>query len=189
MASNSFVTGKFRIAWPNVFTKETKPDGTPGAYSVVAIIPKGDTETLNAIKAALGAAATERFGKNLKGVRNPLKDGDTETFTNSEGVEEPKHPGCMFIRISSNQKPGVVDADVQEVIDPEQVYAGRYARASVNAWSYDTSGNKGVSLGLQNLQLLEDGERLGNSKPKPQDVFKPVALANAKPTASPSFMD
>jgi hypothetical protein len=65
------------------------------------------------------------------------------------------------------------------VLDAEQAYAGRWARASVNFWSYDTSGNRGVAVGLQNVQLLRDDEKLGSNTPKPQDVFKPVAITPA----------
>jgi hypothetical protein len=41
----------------------------------------------------------------------------------------------------------------------------------VNFYFFDVSGNKGVAAGLNNLQKLEDGERLGGSSSSPEDDF------------------
>ena len=82
------------------------------------------------------------------------------------------------------RRPGVVDANVQPVLDAEQVYPGRWCIALVNAWAYSNSGNNGVSFGLIHLQVLDDAERFGAQVPKAESVFKPVAVAKpVKPAA------
>ena len=99
-------------------------------------------------------------------LRSPfLNQGDYEY----EGYED----GAVLIRASSKLKPGVVDATVQPVIDESEIYPGCYARATIRAYAYDVSGNRGVAFGLQNLQKLRDGDPLGG-RTRPEDDFSPV---------------
>jgi hypothetical protein len=54
-----------------------------------------------------------------------------------------------------------VDADLNPILDPDEVYSGCYGRASLTFYAYNQQGSKGIACGLNNLQKLEDGERLG----------------------------
>jgi hypothetical protein len=47
------------------------------------------------------------------------------------------------------------------IIDPSEFYSGCFGRASVTFYPYNASGSKGIACGLNNIQKLEDGERLG----------------------------
>ncbi len=187
MASRKLITPKFRIMWPNLVSKETKPDGSEGSFSLVALIPKTDTDGITALRALLKEAADEKFKGKMSGVKNPVKDGDKEVYTDSDGNETPKHPGYFFARMSSNSRPGIIGPDKQQVLDiEEEAYAGRWAIAQVNAWCYDTSGNKGVSFGLNNLMLLEHDDKLLGKKDKPEDAFAPVPVVNVEAPKAPA---
>ena len=48
----------------------------------------------------------------------------------------------------------MVDARLQELYDPNDVWAGQKARATVKPFPYNTSGNRGVSLALNNVQIV-----------------------------------
>ena len=72
--------------------------------------------------------------------------------------------------MSSKTRPGIVDEDLNAVLDPTQVYSGCYARVSINAFPYSNSGNKGISFGLNNVQFLQDGEPLGG-RTRAEDDF------------------
>jgi hypothetical protein len=73
--------------------------------------------------------------------------------------------GGVFIKPWSKQRPGVVDANVQPIMVPGDVWAGQRARASVNAFAYEMSGNKGISFGLNNVQICStSGPRLDGRK-------------------------
>jgi hypothetical protein len=52
---------------------------------------------------------------------------------------------------------------MNEIIDPNEVYSGCYGRVSVTLYPYNTNGSKGIAYGLQNVQKLTDGDRLGGS--------------------------
>lgn len=91
-------------------------------------------------------------------MKSPLRDGDVER------PEDEAYAGHYFINANSKLKPGVVDANLNEIIDPAEFYSGCYGRASITFYAYNVNGNKGIACGLQNLQKLKDGEPLGGSR-------------------------
>lgn len=54
-----------------------------------------------------------------------------------------------------------MDADRNPVLTRSEVYSGVYGRASINLYAFNSNGNKGIACGLNNLQLIRDGELLG----------------------------
>ena len=58
-----------------------------------------------------------------------------------------------------------------EIIDPEEVYSGCYGRASINFYAFNTNGNRGVGVGLNNIQKLSDGDHLGASRASAESDF------------------
>jgi hypothetical protein len=137
--------------------------GTP-KYSVSLIIPKSDTVTVNKIKAAIKAAYDEgqsklkgnsKFVPDLDALKTPLRDGDEER------KGDPAYANSYFVNANSTTKPGVVDADRQDIIDTSELYSGIVGRASINFYAYNSNGNKGIACGLNNLQKLADGTPLG----------------------------
>ena len=137
--------------------------GTP-KYSVCLIIPKSDTVTIAKIRAAIQAAYEEGQSKlkgngkavpSLGAIKTPLRDGDVER------PDDPIYKNCFFLNANSVTKPGVVDADLNPIIDPSELYSGIIGRASINFYAFNSNGNKGIACGLNNLQKLADGTPLG----------------------------
>ena len=116
-----------------------------------------DKETIAKLNAAfeeVKAASGPFFGGAVpKGLIGGLRDGDAEK-------DDEAYEGAFFINANSVQKPGVVDADLNPIIDPDEFYSGCFGRASLTFYPYNSNGSKGIA-GLGNLQKLEDGERLG----------------------------
>lgn len=156
-SATKVVTGKARLSYVNLFTPRVGPNGGDPKYSICVLIPKSDTATVNKIKAAIEAAKEAGKatwgGKVPAGLKLPLRDGDAERDT-------PEYKGHWFINANSKQKPGVVDAAVNPIMDQGEVYSGCYGRVSINFYAFNQSGNKGVGAGLQNVQKLADGEPL-----------------------------
>lgn len=151
-------TGKVRLSYAHLFEPHAI-EGNEPKYSVSVIIPKTDTETLTAIKEAVAEAkelGKAKFGGKVPAnLKTPLRDGDVDR----EGDEA--YAGCYFLNANSKNKPGVVDINVQPVLDATEVYSGCYARLTLNFYAYSASGNKGIAAGLGNVQKLADGEPLG----------------------------
>jgi hypothetical protein len=160
MQSNKvkIVTGKVRFSYANVFTPKAGMSGGDPKYSVSLIIPKSDTENVNKIKKAFEDAKTTNaayFGGTVpKGLKGGLRDGDEER-------DDPSYAGCYFINANSAQRPDIVDANRESIIDPNEFYSGCYGRASVTFYPYNAAGSKGIACGLNNLQKLTDGDKLG----------------------------
>ena len=128
-------------------------------YSVSLIIPKNDTKSVNAVKAAIQNALNAgigKFGGKIPAVwKNPLRDGDTER------PDDEAYKGCYFINATSQSKPGVVNIQRQPIMEQDEFYSGCYGYASVNFFAFNTNGNKGIACGLNHLMKTKDGESLG----------------------------
>ena len=151
-------TGKIRLSYAHIFEPHAM-EGQEPKYSVSIIIPKSDKETLKAIKEATDLAkkngSSKWNGKTPANLKTPLRDGDEER------PDDEAYAGCYFLNASSKNKPGIVDQNVQPIMDATEVYSGCYARVTLNFYAYNASGNKGIAAGLGNIQKLEDGEPLG----------------------------
>lgn len=139
-----------------------EPDSVNGSepkYSVSAIIPKSDTKTVNAIKAAIEQAKKDSVskwgGKVPSNLKLPLRDGDIDR------PDDEAYAGCYFFNANSRQAPQVVDSKVQPILDQSEVYSGCYGKISVTFYGYNSNGNRGIAAGLGNIQKLKDGESLG----------------------------
>lgn len=166
------ITGKCRASYANLNEPKSINGGKP-KYSVSIIIPKSDTVTLSKIKAAIKAAYTEGESK-LKGsgktvpplasLKTPLRDGDIER------PDDEAYANSFFINANSDTAPGLVDHERNPILERSEIYSGIYARFSINFYSFNSNGNKGIACGLNNVQKLSDGTPLGG-KSKPEDDF------------------
>lgn len=139
-----------------------EPDSVNGGdpkYSVSAIIPKSDTKTIDAIKAAVEQAKKDSVskwgGKIPANLKLPLRDGDLDR------PDDEAYANSYFFNANSRQAPQVVDARVQPILDQSEVYSGCYGKISVTFYGYNSNGNRGIAAGLGNIQKLRDGESLG----------------------------
>ena len=158
------ITGKdTRWSYVNVWAPKSINGSTP-KYSVSLIIPKSDTKTVEKIKAAIEAAYKEGAVK-LKGngrtvpalaaIKTPLRDGDIER------PDDKNYANSYFINANATTAPGIVDVDCNPILTRSEVYSGVRGRCSISLYSYNSSGNRGIACGLNNLQKISDGEPLG----------------------------
>jgi hypothetical protein len=144
------------ISYPSLFTPRAPMEGMNDAaprYQAVLIF---GPETLKSpawakLKQAVMATAKAAFGENvaMNTLRLPLR-------SNAERADKPEYPqGGAFISAWSKDRPGVVDVASQPIIDAATVWAGQKARFLLSPFSYSQSGNKGVSFGLQHVQIVD----------------------------------
>lgn len=182
------VTPEFRVSYPNVFTPKAAVQGQEPKYSVSLLFPKksdgkgGFLSVQDSVPAEIKTAAVNaiinKFGADKakwpKGFKLPWRDGAEDGKVTTDGYG----PSVLFINASSKNRPGVVDQDRKTIVDPNKFYGGCYAYAELNAFWYDTAGNKGVAFGLNHLLLSRDGEPF-SSRGTPENAFKSI------PTPSP----
>lgn len=159
------VTGECRLSFVNLVEPVAMKEGDTPKYSVVAIIPKTDTKTINACKAAIQKAAELGAQKHFGGrvptnVNSTFKDGDTETNDMGDLQKEkyPEYANSYYIRLSTKFAPKILDANRQEIIDPTEIYSGMYGRVSMTFFAYSGDGKRGISAVLNNVMKTRDGE-------------------------------
>jgi len=161
------VTGVVRLSYANVW-EPTSINGSNPKYSVSLIIPKTDTQTIDAINAAVDAAIKEgaaKFGgkiPNKAALKLPLRDGDIER-------DDEAYKGAYFVNANSTTAPQIVDRAVQPILDRGEVYSGCYARVSLNFYAFNSNGNRGIACSLGNIQKVKDGEALGGKSSAADD--------------------
>lgn len=162
--------GEVRFSYAHVFEPHASNGNAEPKYSVCILIPKEDTKTVELIEKCIAAAqekgkTTKWGGKIPKNCGTPLRDGDEEE-------KGPEYEGMYFMNASSKQKPGIrvlENGKVIEALDHEDFYSGCWGAVSVNFFPYDSSGNKGVGVGLNNLIKTRDDERLAGGTTAEQD--------------------
>lgn len=167
--STKVITGKVRFSYANVFEPTAMQDGQTPKYNVSIIISKSDTKTVEDIKKAIEAAKeagkskiADKNGRIPVNLKTPLRDGDEER------PDDPAYENSYFINANSERKPGIVDRDLNPIMSRDDFYSGCYGRASINFYAFNVN-SKGIACGLNNLQKLEDGERLAGGSSAEED--------------------
>lgn len=132
-------------------------------YSVSLLISKSRSKELDPLRAIALEVATAKWGPKAKALlenqKYPLiKDGDKKV--DDDGKVDPIYKGMFVISAKTDRKPGIVDASRQPVFTDDDCYSGCMIRVSGNVFAYDYQGNKGLSFGLNNVQVLKKLARL-----------------------------
>lgn len=172
------ITPKARLSFPNLFRAKAAAEGQEPKFSCTLLFsPEAQaTPEFAAMKAAAQAAAVAKWGAKIPAnLRSPFRKAEEKE--DKQGYE----PGWVFINVSSKDRPGVVQntaLGMQKVIDEADIYPGCFVVASLGCYAYDTSGNRGVSFGLNNVLKVDDGESLGG-RGRAEDDFAGVAAPPA----------
>lgn len=162
-----------RFSFLHAFTPQDqeRDDGTvTQMYGAQIIFSKKDKETKAKLDACVKAAWKEKAGDKTmpSTLKLPLRDGDEEWEDKGEHLK-----GNWFYNCSSKQKPEVVGTKKDDFgnlvgLTESEIKSGDYGRVSGNMYFFDTK-NKGIAVGLGNIQLLKEGDPLGNRTSAKQD--------------------
>ncbi|MDB4786307.1 DUF2815 family protein [bacterium] len=190
MRSEEILTPQFRASFVNVFTPKTTQNGKQ-KYSVTMLIPKSeDISLLQQTVQSLAQAAYPEQWQYVLQESHPIKDGDTAPYKKGKNMGRrmcevnPEMAGCWVVELTSNQKPPLVDHNVQPMIDPGQFHSGHWAWARVNAFSWGGE-YMGISFGLNMLQKVPANGR--DESPLGGGVAGDPAAAFAPIPADPSM--
>jgi hypothetical protein len=142
------------LAFPHLFKPRPRAEGGEAVFSTTVIFSPAQQKTpaFKAMQDGCIAAAREKFGDKvaLNSVKMPFRDA-AEKEGKYEGFEE----GFIFINPWTKSKPGIVNAQRQEVILPEEVWAGQLVRVNITPYGWINSGKKGVSFALNHVQIVK----------------------------------
>lgn len=173
LEDTELVTEPCRLAFPALFdpkpVSKTKPNDLK--YQAAVLIPKKVSlkPFVQCIKAAMREAWNDDTIK-LSGNKMPLQS--CEAKPNLAGYED----GWHYINTKSGYQPSVVNQKLQDIIDPDGIFAGCWCRFHLKAYAWDhPEGGKGVSFSLQAVQLVREDSRLGGGA-STSDAFEPIEV-------------
>lgn len=186
LASGNIRSPRGKLSYPYLFSPQPprrgevqKPDAKPKYTTTLLLPPDVD---LTIARNAVRDTAKEKFGDRLSDELFMKKF--KLPFIKAEEVMKDFN-GWTVLRLSSVNKPGIVDHMGRAVTEPREVYAGRWAFVSINPFAYDREGNRGVSFGVVNVQLLEHDTPLAGSSVQPEKEFAAVEIeAGAEATTA-----
>ena len=166
------------LSYPHLWKPTPKAEGSAElVYSAVGLLNKQQMKSpaWKALLDAIQAESLAAFPKLIlgKSVKSPIRQcAEKENFPQEYEV---------FFNCWSKSKPGVVDTGRNHITDSNEVWAGQYVRFSLNPFSWEHSGKKGVSLGLNHVQIIksEGLKRLDGRKPVEESFDDEFDDANA----------
>ncbi len=172
------------------------PRDTNGALTAPGGMSQEDFEKLKAdyakdptlsirLRRLLVQACKEGWGEDTTKWPSPFNALDLATYVSEDGKKWPIRngnfvswsgfKGHFFAKAGAKEdrKPGVVDNMRNAITEPSKVFGGLLARAHVNAYTWSNeAGGKGVSFGLNHLQIIrDDGVRFGANAGPAEDAF------------------
>jgi len=166
------------FSFPNFFKPRPASPGADPRYSVVIIWDKEaqKTEEYKVLRQNILDVAVEKFGDKAPEMlktgqlRSPIRPCKDKAQYSGYDVE-----GGMFASFWTKQPPGVVNAKLTDIIDQNEAYAGCLGRVTYTAFAYDTGGNKGVSLLMNNAQVTDATTPRLDGRAKASAEFDQVA--------------
>lgn len=175
-----------RFSYCNLFQPKVSVNNPSGEakYSVTILVPKTNFQAKAAIDAAIqeaiqGGVHTKWNGQLPPAPALPIHDGDGVRPNDGTPYGE-ECRGCWVFTATSKEKPFVVDANVQDIMNPREVYSGMWGNVNVNFYAYNQAGKKGIACGLNGVQKIRDDTPL-TARVTAEEAFKPAAPANYPP--------
>jgi hypothetical protein len=157
------------LSYPHLFKPRERFKGaTEKVYSAVLLFTPANMKSppMKALRDEVDSLARTAFPKLILGktVRSPFR-----VAAEKENIPEEYE---IFINAWSNEKPGVVDAARQDIMDSNDVWPGQHARFVLAPFSYENSGNKGVSFYLHHVQIVRsEGLKRLDGRKAAKDAF------------------
>jgi len=163
------------LSFPTLFTPRalTNTPNSEPRYSLSLLLDTKAqaTDEFKALKKAVAQAIDERWGAGkaqdrafVSKIRLPFRKCQDKKY---DGYDI---PNGLYISPWTKSRPGVIDAQRNEITTPEDVWAGQSVRCTVNCRAYAQQGNQGVHFLLNNVQICRtDGKRLDGRKAAPDD--------------------
>jgi hypothetical protein len=159
-----------RLSYTSVLEPKAQDSEKPDVltYSTAILIPKSDTATVDAIRAAVKEALADGVAKKWNGktppnLKNPLRDGDLPKANGDDPDEAYKDHWFLNAKgpRGGAEAPILLGKNGLPTHEYAVVYSGVYGRVSLQFYPFDKSGNKGVACSIMSFLSGEHGDALG----------------------------
>lgn len=155
--------------WPKFFEKGLPNDKGESFYEADLLFSPEAQKTAEyaRIKAACAEAVKKEWPSgppaNLRSPFRPAGEKRKQA-DGSQYYPDEQFAGWTMCRVKSKTQPGIINGAKQAITDESEIYGGAFVRCTLNPFAYGVKGNNGVSLWLNNVQKLRDGDPLGTSR-------------------------
>lgn len=168
------------MTFPQLFdAKQVNGQGDP-KFSAAFLISK-DHKQLPAIKAAIVAAATEKWGAKHAEVLKSLQAADRLALHDGDAKSDyDGYAGSYFVNASNKIRPLVIGPQREPLVASDgKPYSGCYVSAIVEFWAQDNQFGKRVNASLLGVQFTADGQRLAGGGVAAADDFEALPGTDA----------
>lgn len=176
------------LSYPHLFKAWAGKEGDNDPKFSAALIFTPEEQDTDAFRNMISIAQRCGEAKWGEDFITMVQNGEVRRPFKKDWEKKGYPEGSIYLNARSKTKPGIVmpyagdDGKLANLTDEALIYAGCKVHASLSAFSYTHSGNKGVSFGLNNIQWVDHGDRL-DSRVNAADEFDAVE------TAAPSLDD
>jgi len=174
------------ISFPAIFTPKMAKGASEEKYGCTVLIPPTDPQVAGLL-AEVEAAKGNSFPSGYTGSDECFALYDTKYA--GKDYYDPRFTGWYVFSCSAkaDDRPAVVDANRQPVIDPSKVYSGMVAYVSAGISGY-TKGKGGIGGWLNGVMITDEEPTMGrlDGKPSVDQMFASAPGGTAPQAAAPS---
>ena len=180
----SITTGIVRLTRMSIFPGKGNAEASPlKRHKASLLLPKSDSLTWrkinDAIAEAIGVGLKNKWcGIYLEHIKMPILDGDK--IYADRPIGNAHCQGHYLIMASSKNQPDIVDTALQAVTDPDEIYDGIYAHASLKFVPNEIAGIPGINCYLGPIMKVADGEFIPRRISPEQAAFGDIVGVKAK---------
>lgn len=176
-----------RLSFPDLFEAKQYQGRGAFRYGASFLIEPG-SENDKAIRAAIDAVATEKFGKKAAAFLEQIKSNSNKNcYTSGDLKEYEGYQGMMALSSHRKQEQGaptVIGRDRAPLTASSgKPYAGCYVNAVVDIYA-QTGENAGIRCGLSGVQFVKDGDAFAGGAAASPDAFEDLGVDEAQPEDS-----
>jgi hypothetical protein len=168
--------GPGRLAFPNLFEPKASNDGGDEKYETTLLLP-ADYDVAFILKALTDVCVVAWGPDRARWPSTARKPEQVVRSCNEKqhlaGYERDWH----FITCRSGEPPSIVGWDKSPVTSEREVYGGRWANITARPYCYNNR-TIGVSLGLNNVQLLQNDNKFARTSADQDFDVVEAAVAN-----------
>ena len=160
------VIGPCRLSYTHLFEKYAGPDGdeSRAKYQTGVLIPKGQKETVSALKKCIKAAYDQAVTKYWGGKKPSIsEDGDSYPLRDGDGKDDEAYMDHYYVNAKSGRKPSVTDRSGAPIMDEDEIYSGVWAWVCVTFYGYKVNGKCGIAAALEAVRKCKDDEQFGGN--------------------------
>ena len=164
------MTPEFRVSFPHVFESIDFKNNKVFRFTITMLFSK--KANIEGLKQVCIHAVNKKWAnKKPSHIASPFRDGNDPDKIKYDGYAD-----HIYVNAKSKIRPVVLNRNMESITDPDEFYAGCYARAVLYPVAYSTGSNNGVSFWIKSIQKTREGTPFTGDGISPEEDFSAMPL-------------